>query len=150
MFHESGMEAMRRPFLYWLPLLLWMGVVLGIGGAVALPLRTEDDVFRLLVRKGIHVGEYAVLGWLVYRALAQGSHRFRAGLALAVLLLTVGFGAVDEWRQTFIRGRSGRPLDVGIDALGAGLGLLCSLIWANRRATLADRAPSPDTVGGQR
>lgn len=38
---------MRHLLLYWLPLLLWVGVALGIGGSGALPL-TEGDVFGLL------------------------------------------------------------------------------------------------------
>jgi VanZ family protein len=42
--------------------------------------------------------------------------------ALGAVYMTVTFAGLDEWRQTFIPGRSGRLLDVGIDTTGAGLG----------------------------
>jgi hypothetical protein len=129
------MAVLRRLVLYWFPLLVWMGVVLGIGSSSALPL-TDGALFRWLVRKGIHVGEYAVLGWLLYRVLAQGARRFHPGLALLALLLTAGFAGFDEWRQGFIPNRSGRVLDVGIDAIGGGVGQVFAWILSRIRDSL--------------
>lgn len=124
------MAISSRLILYWLPLSVWMGVVLGIGSTTALAL-TEANPLRWLVRKGIHVGEYTVLGWFFYRALAQEARGFRPALALLALLLTAGFGGFDEWRQSFIPGRSGRVLDVGMDAVGGGAGQV--LAWVLSR-----------------
>ena len=51
--------------------------------------------------------------------------------------MTVAFAGLDEWRQTFIPGRSGRLLDIGIDAIGAGLGQVLAWNGAKRMFDLA-------------
>jgi VanZ family protein len=68
------------------------------------------------------VGEYTIPGFLFYRTLAANGRRFQLKYAFLAVIFTVSFGGFDEWRQTFIPGRSGRLLEVGIDAIGAGLG----------------------------
>ncbi len=115
------MKRWQDIVLRWLPLIVWMGVVLGIGGSGALPMQ-EGSWSRWVLRKGIHIGEYAILGLLCYRVLAMNRQEFRPSRALMAVGLTVAFAGLDEWRQTLIPGRSGRPLDVGIDTVGAGLG----------------------------
>jgi VanZ family protein len=120
---------MLRWIWRWLLVATWGGVVLAIGSSTLIPMR-DGDTFRWMVRKGIHASEYAVLGGLLYYALGCHARRFRLALALLALLLAVSVGGLDEWRQTFIPGRSGRLLDVGIDAMGAGIGLLLIVVWA--------------------
>jgi lipopolysaccharide/colanic/teichoic acid biosynthesis glycosyltransferase len=115
------MKNWRQIILRGLPLIVWMGVVLGIGGSRALPMH-EGSWSRWLFRKGIHIGEYAILGLLFYRVLAVTRQKFHLGLSLTAVCITAAFAGLDEWRQTFIPGRSGRLLDVGIDAIGAGIG----------------------------
>src|SRR5574337_1069417 len=115
------MKRGRQVALHWFLLLVWMGVVLGIGSSGALPMQ-EGHWPRWLLRKGIHIGEYAVLGLLFYRILVTNRQEGHPRRALMAVGLTVAFAGLDEWRQTFIPGRSGRLLDVGIDAIGAGLG----------------------------
>ena len=82
----------------------------------------QEGMRRWLLRKVIHVGEYAILGLLFYRVLAMNRQEFYPSHALGAVYMTVTFAGLDEWRQTFIPGRSGRLLDVGIDTTGAGLG----------------------------
>lgn len=115
------MKGWRRIVLRWLQLMAWMGVMLAIGSSGALPMQ-EGSWQRWLLRKGIHVGEYAVLGLLFYRVLAMNRQEVYPSHTLGAVCMTVAFAGLDEWRQTFIPGRSGRLLDVGIDAVGAGLG----------------------------
>jgi lipopolysaccharide/colanic/teichoic acid biosynthesis glycosyltransferase len=124
------MKGWRRIILRWLPLMVWMGVVLGIGGSGALPMQ-EGSWQRWLLRKGIHIGEYAVLGLLFYRVLAINRQEVYPSHALGAACMTVAFAGLDEWRQTFIPGRSGRLLDVGIDAVGAGLGQV--MVWSSAK-----------------
>jgi VanZ family protein len=86
----------------------------------------------LIGRKLIHAAEYALLCFLLWRALRE---RCRVTAALGVAFaLAVAYGAVDEYHQTFVAGRNGSPIDVAIDAAGAGLAA-----WAIR-----SRAPSRD------
>lgn len=115
--------------LRWLPLVVWLGVVFGIGSTSALPM-TPGDTLRLLTRKGIHVGEYAVLGICMYRALGFGGP-FRLRRALLAVGLVVAIGALDEWHQTFLPYRAGRVTDVGIDLVGGTIGQIAT--WLGLR-----------------
>jgi len=84
----------------------------------------------LVGRKLVHAGEYALLCWLWIRAL-RPSVGGRAALALA-LAVTLAYAVGDEYHQTFVDGRSGSPLDVVIDGLGAAVGGA----WARRRGRM--------------
>lgn len=130
------MEKWQHIVLRWLPLMVWMGVVLGIGSSGALPMQ-EGHWPRWFLRKGIHIGEYAILGLLFYRVLAMNRQEFHPSRALGAVCMTVAFAGLDEWRQTFIPGRSGRLLDVGIDAIGAALGQALAWIGPKRVFDLA-------------
>ena len=125
-------EGPRR----WLPVVLWVGVILTLGqgsfSADATRSRLEPllrllgfgpeaiETTHFLVRKGAHVTEYGVLGALAERALvevAPGGRALRAGL----LALTVA--ATDESLQSRLPERTGTPWDVPIDLSGAALGI---------------------------
>ncbi len=74
--------------------------------------------FGLLVVKGYHVTEFAVLCWLLQKVLLrQFPVRPRRALVLAALM-AVAYAATDEWHQTFVPGRGGTWVDVIIDSLG--------------------------------
>jgi VanZ family protein len=102
----------------WLPVLAWAAVIFAFSSIPSLNsgLGTWDTVLR----KGAHMTEYAVLACLLVRAVGS------AGWAFA---LTVAYAATDEFHQTFVRGRHGSPVDVGIDAVGALIGLW---LWRSR------------------
>ena len=76
----------------------------------------------LLVKKGAHLMGYAILAWLWHRAL-NGRKPWTAW-CIAVL-----YAASDELHQSFVLGRNAQLVDVGIDALGATLGLLVALYF---------------------
>ena len=96
----------------WFPVLVWAGVIFAFSSIPSLNsgLGTWDFVLRKLA----HMTEYAVLAVLFVRATAS------YGWAFA---LAVGYAATDEVHQLFVRGRHGSPVDVGIDAVGALIGL---------------------------
>lgn len=78
-----------------------------------------DNVDRpwwdVVLRKGAHVTEYAILTALWWRALrALGVRR----PLLAALAVSVAYAVTDEFHQTFVDGRHGTPVDVLIDAIG--------------------------------
>ena len=76
----------------------------------------------LIGRKLIHAAEYALLCFLWFRAL-ESRMATRAALATA-FLIAAGYGAIDEYHQTFVAGRNGSPIDVAIDATGAAIAVL--------------------------
>ncbi len=79
-------------------------------------------IVDLVGRKVVHAGEYALLCALWWRALRPAA---RAPVALvASLTVSIVYAVSDEIHQTFVPGRSGTPIDVSIDALGAGIAAL--------------------------
>jgi VanZ family protein len=124
----------------WVPVVLWAGVISLLSsdvfsgdhtGSVLLPiLQTvfpDASPETLLtvhggIRKLAHLTEYAVLAVLVLRALERPG-RSLAALVVLALLLCAGYAAADELHQTLVPSRTGSPVDVAIDALGAALGL---------------------------
>ena len=70
-------------------------------------------------RKLIHFGEYALLCFLWWRALASVTTPGRA--ALLAFLITSGYAATDELHQSFVEGRHGTPVDWLIDSAGAAV-----------------------------
>lgn len=82
--------------------------------------------------KVVHTGIYAVLAGLWCWGLAGAGPR---ALWLA-FGLSAGFGALDEWHQSFVPGRSADVRDLAADALGAALAL--ALVHAARRRRTAD------------
>lgn len=88
-----------------------------------LPLGPEELLFPG-ADKLVHVVEYFVLAWLWQWAQAPG---WRA-LALAGLI-TLAWGALDEWHQTWVPGRDGNLGDFAADAAGG----LMALVSASAR-----------------
>ena len=90
-------------------------------------LSTGLGTLDTILRKAVHMAEYALLWWLWWRALGY------RGAAVAAAI-TVAYAASDEYHQSFVEGRHGTPVDVLIDAVGVGLAV------AARRRLRASRA----------
>lgn len=72
------------------------------------------------MKKTAHVTEYAILYFLVFRAI---SHKFSlkknlSRLALPTLIFTLLYSCSDEYHQSFVPGRHMKLMDVGFDTLG--------------------------------
>lgn len=99
----------------WLLPLVMMGVIFTLS---SLPADEEHHGWLyVLWRKVGHVSEYAVLMGLWWRALATTMTDRRA--LAGAFAITILYAITDEFHQTFVSGRSGRALDVGIDGAGA-------------------------------
>src|ERR671924_483501 len=102
----------------WLPPLVLMGAIFALSAQPSLDsgLGWIDHVGRKL----IHFGEYALLCFLWWRALASVTTPRRA--ALLAFLIASGYAATDELHQSFVEGRHGTPVDWLIDSAGAARG----------------------------
>ncbi|MBQ7886652.1 MAG: VanZ family protein [Clostridia bacterium] len=140
----------------WMPAAIWMGVIftmsampgdasaqtsgslvrvlmdmlsflLGEEAAAAISV----DTIHLLIRKGAHMAEYAVLFFLYHRALRlEGAKR----PGLYALALCAAYASTDELHQAFVADRGPSIVDVGIDTLGAGAAwIVTSIIKRKRR-----------------
>ena len=122
------MRRLVRRAAPWLPPLVLMALIFGLS---AMPADQDDHgTLYVISRKLAHFAGYALLAALWWRALLTKVDHHRAlGLALLIAVLYAG---TDELHQTFVSGRSGRALDVGIDAAGA-LTAVCLIARARGR-----------------
>ncbi|MEO0899849.1 MAG: VanZ family protein [Bacteroidota bacterium] len=135
----------KELLLRWLPLLIWMltifilsdqdkdetgktsGFVMWLISFLPLnPEFVEQDAFKIFVRKAAHCTEYFILSMLMFRLLWWYMER-RSAYIWAIILSSI-YAMTDEFHQQFVPGRGASIMDVGIDTMGAGLGVL--LIWA--------------------
>jgi VanZ family protein len=136
-------------FRYWLPVLVWLGVIfLGSTEFMSgertsriidpvlrwlLPALSDESVGKVvfLVRKTAHLVEYSILAILLWRALRGGAEAGAAPWcwrqASGVWLMGVVCAMADEFHQVWVSGRYGTWGDVLLDALGAAIGLL--VLW---------------------
>jgi hypothetical protein len=146
----------RRLLVAWLAVAACTLLILGLGGAEFGASQTSRYLFPLLrwlfpdlsissylrlllwIRKTAHVTEYALLGWLAFRAvwlsLTQRSALARA--ALLALGLAAGVALTDEIRQSFLATRTGSPWDVALDLSGALCAIGLALWWRRARAAV--------------
>ena len=124
------------------PALLVMAIIFFLSGQ---PSDHEHrPTMEVLLRKLGHVTGYFLLALAWWRALRELglSHSLAAQLRGAALI-SVLYAVTDEFHQTFVRGRTGTPVDVLIDAIGVGLAcLLVTRLYARRRRTIGPSRPS--------
>src|SRR3954465_12696002 len=137
---------------YWLPLLIWLGVIFAGSTTSMSTEHTSRYIVPLLlwlkpgmspnsswiivvvIRKCAHVSEYAVLGVLLWQALWSVPALRRKTLIVfgAVLLGCALFAASDELHQMFVKSRTPSVHDVLLDGAGALFGLLIAASFARR------------------
>jgi VanZ family protein len=104
----------------WLPVVIWAALIFTISSVPSLD--SGLGVWDTVLRKIAHVGEYAVLGALLYRAVRREP---------AAILLGSLYAVTDEVHQSFVTGRHGSPVDWLIDTVGVVLGVVL-LSWRSR------------------
>jgi VanZ family protein len=102
---------------------IWLGAILT---ATSLPSSVLPDARVRFADKGAHFFMYGGLGLLLARAMHNPPRTTRFRVILAAFLLVAAIGALDEWHQRYIQGRSAELADWMADSLG---GLIGALIW---------------------
>ena len=105
--------ARSRALTVWLPVVAWAAVIFALSSVPSLS--TGLGTWDTVLRKGAHVTEYAILGFLLLRAI---------GRELPALLVGIAYAATDEFHQHFVAGRHGSPVDVLIDTVGLLIGIV--------------------------
>ena len=109
----------------WLPPLVWAGVILVGTSLPGSLVPKEVSAFD----KALHFTIYAILAVLLAKEISLVTGRWRA--AVLALAFAAAFGAVDEWHQGFIPGRTTELADWRADSIGAAIGALA--VAASRR-----------------
>jgi VanZ family protein len=112
----------------------WLGAILTV---TSLPNSLFPSVGIRNADKGVHFTMYGILGLLIARAMHNPPRTTRLRVVSAAFLMVVAFGALDEWHQQYMRGRSTDVRDWVADAVG---GLVGALIWvaASRAYAIRD------------
>jgi VanZ family protein len=126
-----GMAVQR--LVRWLPAAAWLIVIFGLS---SIPDQGPPRFDVVGLDKLAHLTEYAVLGFLVARAVSPG--RAAVWAVLAGLLAGVLIGSLDETYQRTVPGRDVDALDVVADAVGASVGGWLNRWWRTRRRQPAD------------
>jgi len=138
---------------YWLPVVIWMGVIFTASGdahsyehssRLIEPLlrwlfphmsQTHIEQIHHVFRKGGHLTEYFILAILLWRGLHLSKNHLpqwswpKVGGTLLIVFI---FAASDEFHQRFVPTRTAHISDVFIDTAGGAIGL-CALWLFDRR-----------------
>ncbi len=143
---------MKTFLKYWLPLLIWLGVIF-VGSTDLMSAQHTSrfivpflrwlnpaiswaaiDTIHIVIRKMAHVSEYAILALMLWRALCRGAALQTKTPILfgAVLLACTVFAVLDEFHQSFVGSRTSSARDVLLDSAGAFLGALIVMTFSQR------------------
>lgn len=128
---------LNRFMKYWLPPILWMIFFFPVlnrflgSPAIYRALLTVFDFFfqdisassievpYIIIRKSIHFVEYAILTFLLFRAFRGDSpEKWETRWAVYSGVITIIYGFLDEFLQTFVPTRNGSILDSVINSAG--------------------------------
>ena len=142
MLKKMALWFSRRPIVYyWFPPLAWVLLIFYVSAQPTLP-SMPSGFLDTLAKKSAHVLEYAVLMVFLWRAFfwqmslslkLEARQRLIKALVFAFVLCVL-YAASDEFHQTFVPGRQGRLLDVGVDSIGAMLAT--AWVWRSKRTKM--------------
>ena len=113
------MVKIYRILLNWLPPLIWMVIIFYFSSRLSASV-TGEFLYDFIFFKGLHMIEYAILYFLLFRAFYTiNSSQLSINKKLFFpLILSVFYALSDEIHQTFVPTREGKIRDVFIDTAG--------------------------------
>ncbi len=119
---------MKRFIFLWGPVILFAGLVFVVS-SMSSPI--DEDPFPLF-DKVAHITEYTLFAMLLFRAL-QGTWNGVSFFWLAVItvIITLTYGASDEFHQSFVEARTSDIKDLAADGIGAMIAM--TAIFIKRR-----------------
>jgi len=117
----------KKFLLYWLPVIVWAGAIFFLSSIPDLKSGLKED---FLLRKIAHILEFAVLTFLLFRAIFLD--RPFATSIIYSLIIALFYAFSDELHQLFVFGREGNIRDVAIDSIGI-LIVICLCYIKNRK-----------------
>ncbi len=125
---KRSVAGIARHFvLYWLPVIAWMALIFALSHSSDLESVQRGYLWwipsELKSQYFVHPVEFGVLAALAYRLLASYRTTPAALVFGGALAFTICYGVTDEFHQSFVAGRSSSISDVGLDTLGAVVGV---------------------------
>ena len=110
---------------YWLPVVLYTGVIFFMSSQSHPEEQLPSFLFRDVSDKVLHALEYVVLGGLCYRAFRWGTNEQVASHALLFAIVTASlYGMTDEAHQFFVPLRESSWQDWLADTVGSVIGAM--------------------------
>lgn len=144
-------EKWRSRLIRYVPLVLWIGVILSLSSGLGSMSNTSrfirpilqflfpqasEETIQLIhgyIRKLAHLTEYAILAFLSSRALISSSISFlRNYWFLATFILVVFVAIADETNQSFTTSRTASLTDLLLDCLGGLIAIFAFFIIKKR------------------
>lgn len=123
-----------RIFLfYYFPVILWAGTIFYFSSIPDLKYSGEDIPLEIVLRKGAHFLEYAVLSLLIWRIFFRVQDLPLNKSVYLSLLFTAIYAASDEFHQSLVTGRTGKIIDVVFDIVSAFLFLRLLTVIVSRK-----------------
>jgi VanZ family protein len=144
---------MARFLRYTLPAIVWSAVILWAAGGTFSSPHTSGflqhfiralfghelsdmtaAIINVVIRKLAHVTEYALVGWLWFRAIrADAAERWTLRWSVSAVVISILVASSDELRQSFYPSRTASVFDVIVDTCGAVLAQLITKRLGVRR-----------------
>ena len=122
-----------RALALWGPVAAWAFVIFVVSS-----LSSPPELPGPATAEVGHLAGFAVLGLLALRAAAGGRWTGVTPRTAAFAWgLSVLYGVIDEWHQSFVPGRMMTSEDLVADAAGAGLAIAAALLIARARRSRA-------------
>ena len=117
----------------WLPPVCYAIIIFYFSSRSHLPSFLPNFPFS---DKLLHGGEYAIFGFLIYRAVTMSPRRprnVRGRVALA-LILVITYGLSDELHQAFVPLRDPSLFDALADTIGGAVGIAIAYVLKKKEA----------------
>lgn len=111
----------KHHFKFWVPVYVYLILIFVISSISFSPLEVGvGDGRKISVNPWLHIGEYALLGFLFYRAFINSDKVFlkKYSFVLAIVF-AIAYGITDELHQLFVPGRLCSFKDVICDGVGS-------------------------------
>ena len=141
--------SIHKLIKYWLPVALWMFFMFWMSTGTFSSENTSQiivpalnwifpwidpsdlDTIHLAIRKAAHVGEYLLLGLLLFRAYrGESPVIWKRRWAVYTIITIILYAMSDEFHQSFVSSRTASINDVGLDTVGGILSPVPLLLWA--------------------
>ncbi len=112
------MSKLKIFIFYWVPAFCLMGVIFALSSRQRINV-SESYAVNFSLFKTLHVLEYALLYFLLFRAFLKSLHKEKKKNAyLFAVIVSVLYAISDELHQTLTPTREGSPRDILIDTIG--------------------------------
>lgn len=124
-----------RYLKFWAPPILYMVLIFAISSLEQPPLPTPQFEW-LSIDKIYHFIEYAILSVLLTIALVNVPPKWlpQNWIWITAALISILYGASDEWHQTFVPGRFATFSDFVSDAVGSLAGVFGVYLYYRRKS----------------